>query len=243
MGMIMLARAAVAGDAPEPATSAGAPLPALPSPPAEPPPPAAPTAWLPPPAPPKPAEKVAPPVSAPPRTVPAAVLPAPTAKPSTPRSLLVSIGLGESAEADGGYGHGSGFYAAGDYVMPAESWLSLRAYAGLILTSPDTTSCNGVSPCDTSAKIVFGGVKARVMAPIPYVAPFLELGLGLAGGAINRQDSTGDSGTVNFTFQLPLGGGLALGKNNDVDLMLLYLLEPLIGHLDGAFAIGVAITL
>jgi hypothetical protein len=157
-----------------------------------------------------------------------------------PRFLLVSIGLGLSSAGDG---TASGFYGAGEYVIPVASWASLRGYGALLLTFPGTC-LDGGSPCDVSSKVAIAGAKLRLLAPIPYVAPFLDLGGGLMVGEIKHQNSSGDGGTANLTIHLvPFGLGLALGKLHDVELGFIYMWEPIIGHFDGALTLGLSFRL
>jgi len=101
-----------------------------------------------------------------------------------------------------------------------EDWLSPRAYVGLLLTSVDTSSCGGFSPCDVSAKIGFAGAKVRFTAPIPYVAPFVEIGLGASAGRLTTRTASRDQSYAGVTYHIPFAIGLALGRDHTVEVAL-----------------------
>ena len=77
-----------------------------------------------------------------------------------------------------------GFFLQGEYVLIISSWVEIRPYAGLIVTSSNGKDLNG-NPTDEKAEtkaFIIGG-KARLILPIPYVAPYVEFGLGSSIGA------------------------------------------------------------
>src|SRR5438128_2647440 len=100
----------------------------------------------------------------------------------SPRAVGLAAGLGLAfPERQGGQdvsGRGTGAYAEAEYIFRPVHWFTPRLYAGLLLTAPESNCGAGVVPCDVSAKIFFAGAKLRLMAPIPYVGPFIELGFG-----------------------------------------------------------------
>ena len=104
--------------------------------------------------------------------------------------IEASIGLGLSApyefdESSGESGN-SGFYLQGEYVLGLRKWLAIRPYAGFIFTSPSKEEVRYEA---TSRAFLLGG-KARLIAPIPYVAPYFELGIGLSAGAFTTTTPT-----------------------------------------------------
>jgi hypothetical protein len=141
-------------------------------------------------------------------------------------------------------GNGAGFYAALEYVIKPTVWLYPEAYAGTLITSPDSSSCDAPgSPCDVSAKIGFVGGKLRLIAPIPYVAPFIEGGIGVSFGALTTRTPEVDNGTTSFTYNVPVAAGLALGADHSFEIGLSYLFHPAVGQEDGAFALSLVIPL
>lgn len=106
-----------------------------------------------------------------------------------PRFASVSAGLGiSSATSQGDAALAEGFYAAGEFGVALSEWVSPRLYGGLLMTFPVQQGCQRATGCDVSDKIAFVGGKVRFLAPIPYVAPFIELGLGLSAGSFRTLD-------------------------------------------------------
>ena len=140
---------------------------------------------------------------------------------------------------------GSGLLVQAEWIYRMYAWFSPRVYGGLSLVSPDPSSCEiPYDPCDTSATVVFVGTKFRLMAPIPYVAPFLELGLGLSVGKIETQIGTFlQDGQSGFMYHVPWTLGLALGKDHDVEIGLSFLNHPTAGHALGGITIGLEFAL
>ncbi|MGH7439079.1 MAG: hypothetical protein ACRENE_25605, partial [Polyangiaceae bacterium] len=165
--------------------------------------------------------------------------------PPDPQFLLISAGLGISGIAlptQSSNGSGTGFFGEVDYVIKPLSWLLPKAYAGVLFTGADTSSCDG-TPCDVSAKIGFLGGKLRLIAPIPYVAPFIEGGFGVSFGSLTTRTPEADNGTVNVTYNVPVSAGLALGENQSFEVGLSYLMHPSVGQLDGALDLSIVIPL
>jgi hypothetical protein len=121
---------------------------------------------------------------------------------------------------------GTGVLAAAEYVYLLSPWFSPRAYAGFLATFPDGSSCGGGSPCDVSAKIGFTGVKVRFAIPIPYVAPFLELGVGASLGAISTQTPESSHDSPGIAYHIPTAIGLALGEKHNIEFAFSYLFHP-----------------
>jgi hypothetical protein len=184
-----------------------------------------------------------PPAPAGPSAPPATPTPDSTARLHDPTYLIVSAGLGGSIPYQGNHGSGTGLYVEGEYAVEPTNWFIPRAYAGLLLTFPNTSSCDSPGvPCDVSAKIGFVGVKARLIAPIPYVAPFFELGVGLSVGVLTTRTPQENDGSVNVAYHIPVTLGLALGKDHNVEVALGYLVHPTI-QADGALAFSLSFPL
>ena len=156
------------------------------------------------------------------------------------RMLEVVGGLGYTfaQEKDHADGMGTGGFLEAEYVFRPSHVFSPRLYAGALVTFPDDKSCGG-DPCDVESKIVFAGAKARIMAPIPYVGPFFELGLGVSAGYLRtlaRLDV--DERTSGVAIHIPFAIGLALGRRHQYDLEFSYLFHVAERQTGGAVAFG-----
>jgi hypothetical protein len=138
----------------------------------------------------------------------------------SPRALSLAAGLGLAAplrqNGQDVEGDGRGGYAAAEYIFRLKHWFTPRLYAGGLI-APSQSNCGaGVVPCDVSATILFAGAKFRVMAPIPYVGPFIELGLGASAGRISTRsgrqvDVTGEG----LMYHVPFALGVAIGRRHE----------------------------
>jgi hypothetical protein len=137
----------------------------------------------------------------------------------------------------------TGLYAAAEYSVIVSDWVSPRAYAGALLTRSDQTGCGAVGGCDVSEQIAFAGGKVRFSAPIPYVAPFVELGLGLSTGTLSTRALGIDEHLSGATYHIPVGLGLSLGDRHQVDVGFFYLFHPAVHAFGGAAAVGLTIPM
>lgn len=161
------------------------------------------------------------------------------------KSINAQIGYGISAPYDSvDEIADDGFYAQGELVLKAASWVEFRPYAGFILTSSNGKDLNN-NPTDEKAesKAFLLGAKTRVRAPIPWVAPYLELGTGASIGRFETLTAFHDINKSGVIFHIPFSFGLELGRDNNVDLGLTYFFQPSVKQFAGAFAIGIQIPL
>ena len=87
------------------------------------------------------------------------------------------------------------------------------------------------------------GGKARVKAPIRWVAPYIEIGIGTSIGkfeTITAYDNIDKSGII---YHIPFSLGLELGRNNNVDLGLVYYFQPSVEQFVGAITVGITFPL
>jgi hypothetical protein len=144
----------------------------------------------------------------------------PPGDPWDERAVLVQVGpafvwADTIAQADAG----NGALLEGVYVFHRDSWLTPRLYAGLLATSKHATCQSFTQPCEVSTAFVHGGARVRLEAPIPWVAPFLEAGLGLAAGRrTTRIGAELDASGGGLTYTVPFGFGLAVGKRHQYQL-------------------------
>lgn len=138
----------------------------------------------------------------------------------------------------------NGFFAQGELVLKVKSWIEFRPYAGFILTSSNGEDLNGnpVNEKAESKAFLLGG-KARVRAPIPWVAPYVEIGIGTSIGKFETFTAFDTIEKGGVIYHIPFSFGLELGKNNNVDLGLAYYFQPSVKQFAGAFAIGITFPL
>uniref|UniRef100_UPI004049E65B hypothetical protein n=1 Tax=Gelidibacter sp. TaxID=2018083 RepID=UPI004049E65B len=137
-----------------------------------------------------------------------------------------------------------GFFLQGELVLKAASWFELRPYAGLILTNSNGTDLNNNPTLEKAeSKAFLIGGKARIRAPIPWVAPYIELGLGASIGKFETFTAYTDINKNGVIYHIPFAFGLELGKNNNVDLGFTYYIQPSVEQFAGAFAFGITFPL
>jgi hypothetical protein len=162
------------------------------------------------------------------------------AQPRKGRFLDVSAGLGMSAPDDVAEIEGSGFYAQGEYVFGFTKWIGIRPYAGIIITSPGAIKdphYQGEDYRVTSKAFLFGG-KARICAPIPWVAPYFEIGVGASIGSFVTYTPYTNIKNEGMLMHIPFSLGLALGPKNNIDVAFTYYFTPEAKQFSGAAAIG-----
>jgi hypothetical protein len=161
-----------------------------------------------------------------------------------PKLLVASVGLGVSSPwtQQENTPSGNGLYAGAEFVLVPSPWFSPRLYGGLLLTSTDSGTCPRGAPCSAEARIGFVGAKGRLTVPIPYVAPFLELGLGMSAGTLTTHTADIDERFTGLTYHVPVAICLSFGERHHyvVDVALSYLFHPAQSQIDGAFALSAA---
>lgn len=162
------------------------------------------------------------------------------AQPRKGRFIDVSIGLGLSAPYDDVDISGSGFYAQGEYVFGLTKWVGIRPYAGIVITSPDGITNPLYQQEDykvTSKAFLFGG-KARICAPIPWVAPYFEIGVGTSIGSFETYTPSTAIKKNGIVMHVPFSFGLALGRKHNIDAAFTYYFTPAAEQISGAVAFG-----
>ena len=161
------------------------------------------------------------------------------AQPQKGKFINVAIGLGISAPYDESDISGSGFYAQGEYVIGLSKWFGLRPYAGVVLASQVEIDGEKYQTDYkvTSNAFLFGG-KARVLAPIPYIAPYFEIGIGASIGSFQTYIPQTNISKNGLLMHIPFSIGLALGRKNNFDVGFTYYFHPDAQQFSGAAAIG-----
>jgi hypothetical protein len=138
----------------------------------------------------------------------------------------------------------SGFISQADLILETSSWVELRPYAGFMFTSAQDEDLNG-NPTDEQVhtRAFFFGGKVRLKAPIPFVAPYIELGLGASIGSFRTLTAFDNIDNSGLTYHFPIAFGLELGRHHNIDLGIMYMGHPDQSQYSGAFAVGVTIPL
>jgi hypothetical protein len=161
------------------------------------------------------------------------------------KSINVQIGYGLSAPNNSIDGTvDDGFFIQGEFVLKVASWIEFRPYAGIISTNSKGKDLDG-KPTDEKAvsKAFLLGGKARVRAPIPWVAPYLEIGIGTSIGKFETLTTFDNINKSGLIYHIPISIGLELGRNNNFDLGFSYYLQPSVEQYAGAFAVGITFPL
>lgn len=161
------------------------------------------------------------------------------------KSINAQIGLGISAPNNSvGKIADLGFFAQGELVLKITSWFELRPYTGIILTNSNGKDLddNPTNEKAESKAFLLGG-KARVRAPIPWVAPYFEIGIGSSIGKFETLTSFDNIDKSGIIYHIPFSFGLELGRNNNVDLGFTYYIQPSVEQYAGAFAVGLTFPL
>ena len=164
------------------------------------------------------------------------------AQPNVGKFIDVSAGIGLCAPIDESELDGSGFYAQAEYVWSPLSWFGVRPYAGVIIASG-----KGEEPGTTDLKIKSNaallGTKVRLVAPIPYVAPFIEAGIGASIGSFETHTEYTNLKKNGVLLHIPVSLGLALGRKHAVEVKFTYYFHDAVDQFSGAAAVGFAFPL
>lgn len=158
--------------------------------------------------------------------------------------IQASIGYGMSAPYEDYNIIGTGFYAQAEYIFAFKKWLGVRPYAGFITTSPNENNSEpSLSGYKVTSKAFLIGGKVRICAPIPWVAPYLEIGIGASMGSFETYTPGIYKKDKGLLMHIPYALGLALGKNHDVEIAITYYEHPSVEQFSGALAIGFSFPL
>lgn len=133
----------------------------------------------------------------------------------------------------------SGILVQGELVLKVLSWFELRPYAGVIFTNSNGEDFNGnptMEKAETKAFLLGG--KFRLRAPIPWIAPYLEFGVGTSIGKFETMTAFDNINKGGIIYHIPLAFGLELGKRNNLDLALAYYFQPTVKQFAGGISVG-----
>jgi hypothetical protein len=142
---------------------------------------------------------------------------------------------------------GNGFHAKLEYVYGVTSYFAWKPYAGLFMTWQDVDDreqyCKRTFPCEATSQIVQLGSKLRLAAPIPWLAPFIELGVGLSLGVSRIELGDDERFTSGLGFNLPFALGVALGPEHSVEITIVFYQHYRAEQFLAAFMLGFRIPL
>lgn len=160
------------------------------------------------------------------------------------RAIDVSAGLGISSGYDDYDLSGTGFYGQVELVLSPASWIDLRPYAGMIMTetSGEYKEKIALGYRSTAEAFMFGG-KTRLIAPIPWIAPYGEIGIGGSVGSFQTITPYTNIEDNGFFLHIPFTVGLELGRRHGVNIEFTYYFHNKVQQYSGAAAFGVSIPL
>ncbi|AOC94001.1 hypothetical protein BB050_00862 [Flavobacterium anhuiense] len=134
---------------------------------------------------------------------------------------------------------GGGLYLQGEYIIGLKSWFSVRPYAGAIFESVDKNQNIQNQPQYkvTTNAFLMGG-KVRFCAPIPWVAPFIEGGIGTSMGKFETFTPNVNFNKSTVLLHIPFSIGLAVGRHNNFEIGISGYFHPAAKQSTGVFAIG-----
>jgi hypothetical protein len=151
-----------------------------------------------------------------------------------------AIGIGFTASNEAIDVISSGFYMEGEYVFALKSWIGIRPYAGIILTSKEINADDIPSDFYVKANAFLFGTKVRIAAPIPWVAPYLEMGMGGSIGSFKTYTPGYQLEKNGLLFHVPVSLGLAIGRHNEFEIAFKYYYHSSMEQFSGAAAIGLS---
>lgn len=134
---------------------------------------------------------------------------------------------------------GGGLYLQGEYIFGITSWFSARPYVGGIFTSVDKNPDLQNQPqyrVTTNAFLVGG--KVRFFAPIPWVAPFIEGGIGASIGKFETLTPGVNFDKSDVLLHIPFSLGLAIGRKHSFEIGISGYFHPAAKQSNGVFAVG-----
>ena len=113
---------------------------------------------------------------------------------------------------------GFGFYTQGEYIIGLTKWFSVRPYAGAIFTSTDENKYKNPQGYKVETNAFLLGTKVRICAPISWVAPFIETGVGASIGSFETYTNCVNEKKSGVVAHIPIGFGLSVGPKNNIEI-------------------------
>ncbi|WP_282067896.1 hypothetical protein [Olleya namhaensis] len=161
------------------------------------------------------------------------------------KSINAQIGYGFTFPYDSTEDFGDdGFFAQSELVLKITNWVDFRPYAGFIITNSNGKDLDG-NPTNQIAEsqAFLLGAKSRIRIPIPYVAPYAEVGIGTSIGKFRTLTRFYNFDKTGIIYHIPFSLGLELGRKHNVDISFTYFYQPSVKQYVGAFAAGLTFPL
>jgi outer membrane autotransporter protein len=165
--------------------------------------------------------------------------------PKKQHAIKASVGYALSVPYDDNVDFfGQGFMAQAEYIYTVAKWFDIRPYAGFIIANSDedTTNFSGQTFTADANAFLLGG-KIRLKAPIPWVAPFAEVGIGMSVGEFETITNTVNFKESGLVFHIPFSIGLALGPKHNFEIAFTYYYHNSVEQFGGAAAFGMTFPL
>ncbi|WP_149208419.1 hypothetical protein [Flavobacterium johnsoniae] len=169
------------------------------------------------------------------------------AQPRVGKSINASIGFASSSsyyiEDYGSQDQldvmGSGLYVQAEYAWGITSWFGIKPYAATISTKIDGEQFYLDQPrYKVTTRALLVGGKARICAPIPWVAPFIEGGIGASFGKFQTFTPAVNYNKNTVLMHIPISFGLAVGRKNNFELAFSGYFHPAAKQSTGVFSAG-----
>lgn len=168
------------------------------------------------------------------------------AQPNKGKFINASVGLGivSPYDQETRMTTGSGFYAQGEYVWCPRSWFGVIPYAGVVIAKARSEEKDvNQEEYNLKANTALLGTKVRLAAPIPYVAPFIEVGVGVSLGSFYTHTKADHYSKNGLLMHVPFSLGLALGRKHNVEIKFAYYLHESVRQDSGGAAFGLSFPL
>lgn len=164
------------------------------------------------------------------------------AQPNKGEFINATVGIGMCAPNDETDIDAAGFYAQAEYVWSPLSWFGVRPYAGVIIASGESEGAD-MPKYRIKSNAALLGVKARLAAPIPYVAPFMESGVGMSLGSFETYTKETNVKKSGALVHIPFTIGLAIGRKHNYEFKFTYYYHQSVEQFSGAMAFGLSFPL
>jgi hypothetical protein len=136
--------------------------------------------------------------------------------------------------------YGTGLYLQCEYNLHLASWVNLIPYGGLIITGvrQDNTYTQKYD-YEVTTKALLLGAKVRLVAPIPYFAPYFESGVGMSAGAFVNKTPYRNIHKNGIISHVPITFGVLLGRHQKIDFFFAYYSQPSINQTTGGVGFGI----